>query len=110
MIALSRLSVESGKTCSTAPQICLASDLLTIEKIGEFCEFWATDVIDDKVNGFLVDPKNHAVYASKINILLSNASLSQQFGVLAREKVIQKFSISVVAQQSLAFYKKLSNR
>ena len=71
---------------------------------------WATDVIDDEVNGFLVDPKNHAVYASKINILLSNASLSQQFGVLAREKVIQKFSISVVAQQSLAFYKKLSNR
>jgi glycosyltransferase involved in cell wall biosynthesis len=68
---------------------------------------WATDVIDDGINGFLVNPKNHAEYASKINILLSNASLRQQFGILAREKVIQKFSISVVAQQSLAFYKSL---
>lgn len=36
VIAESRASVDLGKTCSTAPQICLASDLLTIEKIGEF--------------------------------------------------------------------------
>lgn len=68
---------------------------------------WATDVIDDEVNGFLVYPKNHAAYASKINILLSNNQMRQQFGISARQKVIQKFSISVVAQQSVAFYKSL---
>lgn len=68
---------------------------------------WATDVIDDEVNGFLVNPKNHLAYASKINILLSNAQMRQQFGFSARDKVIQKFSISVVAQQSLVFYKSL---
>lgn len=68
---------------------------------------WATDVIDDGVNGFLVNPKNHEEYASKINILLCNASMRQEFGISAREKVAQKFSISVVAQQSLAFYKSL---
>lgn len=68
---------------------------------------WATDVIDDEVTGFLVDPKKHAEYASKINVLLSNASKRQEFGVSAREKVIQKFSISIVAQQSLAFYTSL---
>jgi glycosyltransferase involved in cell wall biosynthesis len=71
---------------------------------------WATDVIDDEVNGFLVNPKSHTAYASKINTLLSNAQKRQEFGISAREKVIQKFSISVVAQQSLAFYKQLSNR
>jgi glycosyltransferase involved in cell wall biosynthesis len=71
---------------------------------------WATDVIDDEVNGFLVNPKNHAEYAFKINILLSNAQKRQEFGISARQKVIQKFSISVVAQQSLTFYKQLSNR
>jgi len=70
---------------------------------------WATDVIDDEVNGFLVHPKIHTEYASKIGILLSNASMRQEFGILAREKVIQKFSISVVAQQSLAFYKKVTH-
>jgi glycosyltransferase involved in cell wall biosynthesis len=35
---------------------------------------WATDVIDDEINGFLVDPKEHALYANKINELLQNAS------------------------------------
>jgi glycosyltransferase involved in cell wall biosynthesis len=68
---------------------------------------WATDVIDDGVNGFLVHPKNHIGYASKINILLSNSQLREEFGVAAREKVIEKFNIKVVAQQSLTFYKSL---
>ncbi|SDW72723.1 glycosyltransferase family 4 protein [Flavobacterium degerlachei] len=68
---------------------------------------WATDVIDDGVNGFLVHPQDHVEYASKINILLSNSQMREEFGIAAREKVIGKFSISVVAQQSLAFYKSL---
>lgn len=66
---------------------------------------WATDVIDDRNNGFLVNPKSHEEYASKINILLSNTQIREEFGFLAREKVIKKFSISVVAKQSLTFYK-----
>ncbi|MEM8520108.1 glycosyltransferase family 4 protein [Flavobacterium sp. PL12] len=71
---------------------------------------WATAVIDDDVNGFLVNPKNHVEYASKINTLLCNPSLRHKFGVAAREKVIEKFSISVVAKQSLVFYKQLLKR
>jgi glycosyltransferase involved in cell wall biosynthesis len=70
---------------------------------------WAPDVIDDGLNGFLVHPENHAEYASKINILLSNSQMRAEFGMAAREKVIRKFSVSVVAQQSLAFYKSLRN-
>jgi glycosyltransferase involved in cell wall biosynthesis len=68
---------------------------------------WATDVIDDEINGFLVDPKEHALYANKINELLQNASLRQEFGIAAREKAIAKFSIAVVAKQSMDFYKTL---
>lgn len=68
---------------------------------------WATAVVDNGINGFLVNPKSHVEYASKINILLCNASMRQEFGISARKKVIQKFSISVVAQQSLSFYKSL---
>jgi glycosyltransferase involved in cell wall biosynthesis len=70
---------------------------------------WATDIIDDGLNGFLVHPENHEEYASKINILLSNSQMRAEFGMAARDKVIRKFSISVVAQQSLAFYKSLIN-
>jgi len=70
---------------------------------------WASDVIDNGVDGFLVHPENHVEYASKINILLSNSQTRAEFGRAAREKVIRKFSVSVVAQQSLAFYKSLRN-
>jgi glycosyltransferase involved in cell wall biosynthesis len=70
---------------------------------------WSTDVIDDGLNGFLVHPENHEEYASKINILLSNSQMRAEFGSTARDKVLRKFSVSVVAQQSLAFYKSLRN-
>lgn len=68
---------------------------------------WAKEVIDDGVNGFLVNPKAHQAYAEKINALLENASLRNQIGTAAKAKVQQKFSIQVVAQQSAAFYQKL---
>lgn len=68
---------------------------------------WASEVIDDGDNGFLVHPKDHQKYAEKINVLLENASLRKQIGSAAQEKVKQKFSIEVVARQSAAFYQKL---
>jgi glycosyltransferase involved in cell wall biosynthesis len=68
---------------------------------------WAHEVIDDGKNGFLVHPTNHVDYAAKICRLLENESLRNEFGIAARDKVLQKFSIKIVAQQSLAFYKKL---
>jgi glycosyltransferase involved in cell wall biosynthesis len=68
---------------------------------------WATEVIDDTVNGFLVNPKDYKSYAQKIIELLENETLRNQFGVEARKKVVQKFSIEVVAKQSADFYKKI---
>ncbi len=65
---------------------------------------WAKEVIDDGINGFLVNPKAHQAYAEKINILLENCSLRNQIGTAAKVKVQQKFSNEVVAQQSAAFY------
>ena len=66
---------------------------------------WASDVIDDDINGFLVYPKEHSLYAAKINSILENAALQQKLGLAAREKAIAKFSIAVVAKQSMDFYK-----
>ena len=65
---------------------------------------WAAEVIDDGRNGFLVHPSNHLEYARKIVALLENTTLQKDFGSAARKKVIEKFSIAVVAQKSLAFY------
>lgn len=70
---------------------------------------WATEVIDDSQNGFLVHPKDHKRFADRIVELLENQKLRNQFGVEARKKVNEKFSIEVVAKQSAEFYKKIYN-
>ena len=68
---------------------------------------WANEVIDDGINGFLVHPKNHELYANQILELLQNKVIRNQFGVEARKKVVKKFSIEVVAKQSANFYKEV---
>lgn len=68
---------------------------------------WAKEVIDDGLNGFLVNPKDHQEYAEKINALIGNVLLRSQIGVAAKAKAQQKFSIEVVAQQSADFYKNM---
>ena len=66
---------------------------------------WAAEIIEDSVDGFLVHPKNHNLFANRILELLDNQILRNQFGIEARKKVVQKFSIEVVAKQSADFYK-----
>jgi glycosyltransferase involved in cell wall biosynthesis len=68
---------------------------------------WATEIIEDGVDGFLVSPKDHKMYAAKIVALLEDPELQKQFGTAARKKVEQKFSMEIVARQSLAFYESL---
>lgn len=68
---------------------------------------WALEVIDDGVNGFLVHPKDHINYAAKIIHLMEDGDLQKEFGLAAKKKVSEKFSIKKVAQQSLVFYKSL---
>lgn len=68
---------------------------------------WAKEIIDDGVDGFLVNPTAHTTYAERIVQLLENPELQREFGTAARKKVVQKFSVEVVAQQSLIFYKNI---
>jgi glycosyltransferase involved in cell wall biosynthesis len=68
---------------------------------------WATEVIDDGINGFLVHPTHHLEYANKIIELLENTALQQEFGFEARKKVTDKFSVETVAKQSMSFYDQL---
>ncbi len=66
---------------------------------------WAKEVITDGDNGYLVDPKAHELYASRIIELIENTSKQKEFGKEARVKVVSTFSTLVVAKQSVAFYK-----
>jgi glycosyltransferase involved in cell wall biosynthesis len=71
---------------------------------------WAKEMMEDGVEGFLVNPADHATYANKIVALLENPELQRQFGTAAKQKVAQKFSMEVVAKQSLAFYERIIAR
>jgi glycosyltransferase involved in cell wall biosynthesis len=68
---------------------------------------WATEIIDDEVDGFLVNPKEHQLYAKRILELLENSEMQIQFGKKARDKIVEKFSIGIVAKQNLLFYEGL---
>ncbi|MFV8373879.1 glycosyltransferase family 4 protein [Flavobacterium sp. LB1P71] len=70
---------------------------------------WAKEVIDDGIDGFLVNPGQHSDFANKIIQFLQNKGLQKELGIEARKKIERKFSMSVVAQQSLLFYKSLIN-
>jgi glycosyltransferase involved in cell wall biosynthesis len=71
---------------------------------------WANEVIDNQENGFLVSPTNHLEYANRITDLLENSKLQAQFGYAARKKVLEKFSIEIVAKQSISFYKTVTKK
>lgn len=68
---------------------------------------WASEVIEDEVEGFLVHPQDHKKYAQRILEVLDNPKMQREFGSKAREKVVLKFSTKAVAMQSLSFYKKV---
>lgn len=68
---------------------------------------WAKEVIDEGVNGFLVHPKDHLQYATRIIQLMDDDELQKDFGLAAKKKVSEKFSMQKVAQQSLLFYQSL---
>ncbi len=66
---------------------------------------WATEIIEDGLEGFLVHPKNHEEYATRINALLSNPNLMLSFGKRAREKVVAKFDVGLISRENVEFYK-----
>lgn len=71
---------------------------------------WATEIVDDGKDGFLVHPTAHDSYANKINALLEDETLRNEFSIAARKKIISKFSSEIVAKQSVAFYTKIINK
>jgi len=71
---------------------------------------WATDIVDNGEDGFLVHPKNHQEFANRILELLQEEHLRINFGNNARKKILEKFSVESVASQSVAFYNQFLNK
>lgn len=67
---------------------------------------WANEIIENGVDGFLVNPKNHELFAEKIIELLNHKRLQIEMGEAARKKIKQNFSNVFIAQKNIEFYKK----
>jgi GalNAc-alpha-(1->4)-GalNAc-alpha-(1->3)-diNAcBac-PP-undecaprenol alpha-1,4-N-acetyl-D-galactosaminyltransferase len=72
------------------------------------CEAGPSDLIDDEINGFLINENDHVSYISKLKLLIENNDLRNKFGNNAIEKV-KKFSIDNIGQQYLNFITQSEN-
>lgn len=68
---------------------------------------WSNEMIEDGINGFKSHPANHRFFAQKMALFLENPDLRTAMGMQARETIIEKFSTTVTAKKSLAFYKNI---
>lgn len=66
---------------------------------------WAKEMVDDGVNGFLVHPATHDIFAEKIITLLNDGELCKKMGKSARKKVENFFDLDRIAKQNIEFYK-----
>jgi glycosyltransferase involved in cell wall biosynthesis len=64
------------------------------------------EVIENEVDGLLIDPNNTNEIANAINRVLKNPKFAAKIGRNGREKIIKKFSTKAMVSQSIDFYKK----
>lgn len=68
---------------------------------------WAQSLIDDSINGFLVYPSEHEVYANRILELLNDNQKCLEIGEAARLKVEEEFDMAIQVGKNLEFYQEL---
>jgi glycosyltransferase involved in cell wall biosynthesis len=71
---------------------------------------WAHEIVEDGKTGFLVNPKAHAEFAEKINILLTNNEIASKMAKNARKEAIERFDITKIAQKNIEVYESLISK
>ncbi|VXC15318.1 Glycoside hydrolase [Flavobacterium sp. 9R] len=71
---------------------------------------WAKEMIDDGKSGFLVDPKDHNLFADRINELLEDIELRKNIGISARCTIENVFDIKKIALQNVDFYESIISK
>lgn len=65
---------------------------------------WANEIIDNGINGFKINPKEHLAFADCITMLLQDDILRENLQIKAREKIEEVFSTTVIAARTVQFY------
>ncbi|MCK4717979.1 MAG: glycosyltransferase family 4 protein, partial [Thermoplasmata archaeon] len=66
------------------------------------------EVLGDR-SGFLFQPLEHRVMAEKINLLLSDQKLREDFATGARKRAVEVFDWDIIARRTRSFYTSLLN-
>lgn len=64
-----------------------------------------TEIIQDGINGLIIEPKNSLLLAEAIEKLISSPSLRNKMGKSGREIVARKFTMPIINKQTLGLYK-----
>lgn len=67
----------------------------------------ATDIIDDGVNGFLVDTASAAQIGAAVKKIIADEGLARRLGAMARLTIEDKYSIEAVAGRYVDLYRSL---
>ncbi|OXG08800.1 glycosyltransferase involved in cell wall biosynthesis [Flavobacterium araucananum] len=70
---------------------------------------WANEVIINDESGFLVHPKEHDLFATRVSQLLDHSGLAKETGKKARIRVQQFFSADKITNDNINFYKEIIN-
>lgn len=65
---------------------------------------WSNEIIEDGVDGFKVNPKEHNIFADRILLLLQDDEVRQEMQIKARQKIVRSFSTTVNALKAVQFY------
>jgi len=66
-----------------------------------------SEVIEDGINGLLVEPRNVADLVRKINWCISHSEESKKLGLAARKTVREKFSLDLMVERYMQVYNRL---
>ena len=75
--------------------------IITCDSVG------CRDVVDDGVNGFLIEPQNTVQLADALKKLIDNPDLRRQMGKAARAKAEREYAIEKVVATHLKIYNQL---
>ena len=67
---------------------------------------WAEDLIDDGVNGFLIDPNNIDAYVQTVLELFEDSKKTLSIGKAAKLKVETTFAVEKIVYQNIKYYQK----
>ena len=65
-------------------------------------------IIDDNINGFLIENNDYTALADKISFFLNDSGLRKRFGLKAQKKVSRDCRISVVTDRLYEIYKEIA--